>query len=142
MHVKLLMIDDEPAILKSKAGILEYLSEDDEHSNTYEISFATNGFEGLNKITNQTIDFNVILSDIKMPIMDGVTMLEKLIVLKPNIPVIMYSGHCTKEYNEKLVNEIGAFAAYRLPPDINYFIDLVNKAAVENLQRLRILNKI
>ena len=74
----ILVIDDEKSIRNTLKDILEY----EKHT----VDLAENGAEGLEKSENTKYD--VILCDIKMPEMDGIEVLEKLIENANDVPVI------------------------------------------------------
>ena len=76
---KILIVDDERAIRNTLKEILEY-----ENHQVYE---AVDGAEGWEKIKNGTYD--ILLSDIKMPKMDGTELLDKVIEQGIDCPVIM-----------------------------------------------------
>jgi len=80
---KILIIDDERAIRRALREILEF--ED------FEVEEAENGKEGLEKA--QAIAYDIIFCDIKMPLMDGMEVLDALQKAKVESPVIMISGH-------------------------------------------------
>jgi len=125
-----------PEMLKIFRDVFEFMR-DDTHPNTYTVFDAPDGKAALEMITSQTSDFNVILSDIKMPRMDGITFLKAVRTLKPNIPVILYSAHTSKEQNEKLILELGAFDVFYIPPpDFHFVVWKVDEAGVWNLERL------
>ena len=79
----ILIIDDEKSIRNTLKEILEY--------EKFEVYEAADGTEAL-KLVAET-DFEAILCDIKMPRMDGIEVLEKILSMKPDVPVIMISGH-------------------------------------------------
>ena len=80
---KILIIDDERAIRRAMREILEF--ED------FEVEEAENGKDGLDKAISKAYD--IIFCDIKMPLMDGMEVLDELIKAKIETPVIMISGH-------------------------------------------------
>ena len=80
---RILVIDDERSIRNTLKDILEF--------EKYQVELAEDGFKALELL--QTKDFDVILCDIKMPGMDGIEVLQKIEELKPDIPVVMISGH-------------------------------------------------
>lgn len=87
MKSKVLIVDDE-------IDALELMQELFENKGYYSIT-ATNGLDALNKIKNQEPD--IILSDIRMPEMDGMQLLKILTKEYAHIPVIMVTAHGTIE---------------------------------------------
>jgi len=83
MSNRILIVDDEQSILESLSLILRH--------NKYDVDTCADGFTALEKVNNSNYD--LILLDIKMPKMDGIEVLEKIIEMKPNQVVIMISGH-------------------------------------------------
>ncbi|MBP6551212.1 MAG: response regulator, partial [Flavobacterium sp.] len=82
---KILIIEDEAAIRRVLSKILS------EENDTYVVEDAEDGIQGLEKIKNN--DYDLVLCDIKMPKMDGVEVLEEVKKIKPEIPMVMISGH-------------------------------------------------
>jgi two-component system nitrogen regulation response regulator NtrX len=80
---RILIIDDDPAIRRALRMTLE--------QEGYAILEAASGAEGIQKVL--TDDPEAILLDIKMPIMDGMEVLEDVRRRLPRIPVVMISGH-------------------------------------------------
>ena len=120
---KILIIDDEKNI---RITLREILS----HEN-YDVGLAENGKVALKLIQKETYD--VILCDIKMPIMDGIEVLEKLNETTPETPVIMISGHGTIDTAVKAI-KIGAFDYIEKPLDLNrVLITLRNALDKSNL---------
>ena len=62
-----------------------------EENNLYDIFEASDGLLAIEFIKNQ--DFDLILCDIKMPKMDGLEVLVATKKIKPDIPIVMISGH-------------------------------------------------
>ncbi|MGB1241566.1 MAG: response regulator, partial [Chitinophagales bacterium] len=84
---KILLIDDDRSIRRTLKEILEY--ED------YKVDEAKDGIEGMVKI--KTNKYDVVFLDIKMPKMDGMEVLENAQKIRPDLPIIMISGHGTME---------------------------------------------
>lgn len=85
-------------------------------------------------------DYDVILSDIRMPRMDGVTLLRKLSVIQPETPVILFTG-CGEEGLRRDANAAGAFAFITKPLNPDYLAELLKKAMLQrrlNLQAMEI----
>jgi len=55
------------------------------------VTEAVDGLEGIELIRDN--DYDLVLCDIKMPKMDGVEVLEAMKKIKPEIPIVMISGH-------------------------------------------------
>ncbi|MBI2730125.1 MAG: sigma-54-dependent Fis family transcriptional regulator [Sphingobacteriales bacterium] len=117
----ILIIDDEKAIRKTLSEILSYEG--------YKIDDAENGEEALKRIKEKTYD--VILCDIKMPKMDGIEFLEKAREARPDVPVIMISGHGTIETAVEAVKK-GAFDYVSKPPDLNRLLITIRNAMDKN----------
>jgi DNA-binding NtrC family response regulator len=83
VNLRVLIIDDEVMYSKEVAEFLKSLN--------YQVVIANHPFEGLKILEQQEID--LIVLDIKMPEMDGITLLKKVRELYPNIEVIMITGH-------------------------------------------------
>ncbi len=106
MPYRILVIDDETGIREAIRMTLEYEG--------YKIDEARSGNEGLDKAAK--VPYDAILLDIKMPVLDGIEVLENLKEQKIASPVVMVSGHgdvhtaveCTKrgayDFLEKPLN--------------------------------------
>ena len=66
------------------------------------VDLATNGQEGLDKLALNT--YHIVITDIRMPIMDGIEMIEKIKELYPQQPILVTSAHNEVEYLLKLIN--------------------------------------
>ncbi len=116
---KILIIEDEAAIRRVLTKIIA------EENDSYEVENAEDGIEGLEKIVKA--DFDLVLCDIKMPKMDGVEVLEKIKKLKPEIPVVMISGHGDLDTAVNTMR-LGAFDYISKPPDLNRLLNTVRNA--------------
>lgn len=116
---KILIIEDEAAIRRVLGKILA------EESDSYKVEEAEDGQAGLEKIKND--DYDLILCDIKMPKMDGVEVLEAVKKIKPEIPMVMISGHGDLETAIQTMR-LGAFDYISKPPDLNRLLNTVRNA--------------
>lgn len=114
---KILVIDDEKAIRRSIKEILEF----EKHS----IEEAEDGQTALDMALKNNYD--IILSDIKMPKLDGIELLQKLIENKVNSSIIMMSGHGTIETAVDAVKN-GAYDYLAKPIDLNRLLVSVRNA--------------
>lgn len=128
---KILIIEDEAAIRRVLVKILS------EENNTFQVEEAEDGLAGIEKIKNE--DYDLVLCDIKMPKMDGVEVLEAVKKIKPEIPMVMISGHGDLETAVNTMR-LGAFDYISKPPDLNRLLNTVRNAL--DRKQLVVENKI
>ena len=128
---RILIIEDEASIRRVLTKILS------EESDTYIVEDAEDGLQGLEKIKNN--DYDLVLCDIKMPKMDGVELLEAVKKIKPEIPMVMISGHGDMETAIQTMR-LGAFDYISKPPDLNRLLNTVRNAL--DKKQLVVENKI
>jgi two-component system, NtrC family, nitrogen regulation response regulator NtrX len=128
---KILIIEDEAAIRRVLNKILS------EENDTYQVEEAEDGLQGVEKIKNE--DYDLVLCDIKMPKMDGVEVLEAIKKIKPEIPMVMISGHGDLETAVNTMR-LGAFDYISKPPDLNRLLNTVRNAL--DRKQLVVENKI
>jgi len=116
---KILIIEDEASIRRVLTKILS------EENDTYQVEEAEDGVQGLEKIKNT--DYDLVLCDIKMPKMDGEELLEAVKKIKPEIPMVMISGHGDMETAINTMR-LGAFDYISKPPDLNRLLNTVRNA--------------
>jgi two-component system nitrogen regulation response regulator NtrX len=105
---KILVIDDQKSIRNTLKDILEYES--------HEVTLAEDGTEGLEKFTSDK--FDCVLLDIKMPEIDGMEVLDKMLKLSSDTPIIMISGHGNIDTAVEAIKK-GAFDFIEKPLDLN-----------------------
>ena len=116
---KILIIEDEAAIRRVLKKIIS------EENDAYEVEEAEDGLVGIEMIKNK--DYDLVLCDIKMPKMDGVEVLEKAKKIKPEIPMVMISGHGDLDTAVNTMR-LGAFDYISKPPDLNRLLNTVRNA--------------
>jgi len=67
-----------------------------------QVDLASNGEEGLQKLTQN--HYSLVITDIRMPVMDGIEMIEKIKERYPEQPILVTSAHNEIEYLVKLIN--------------------------------------
>lgn len=129
---KILIVDDERAIRSTLKEILEY--------ENHQVEEAVDGAEGWEKIRNG--GFDILLSDIKMPKMDGTELLEKVLAQGIDCPVIMISGHGTIETAVDCIKR-GAYDFIAKPLDLNRLMITLRNALDKStlIQETKILKK-
>lgn len=122
---KILLVDDEEDIL----NILKFLLEKE----GYEVDTAPNGEEALKKVEKKYYD--VVLTDLRMPGIDGMIVLEKTKELRPSTEVVIMTAYASIESAVEAVKK-GA-SDYIVKPFINEDLKMRIKRIIEhrNLQR-------
>jgi DNA-binding NtrC family response regulator len=114
---RILIIDDENSIRRTLRDILE--------NEGYAIDDAPDGIEGLKLV--KTNHYDVILCDIKMPKMDGLEVLDKILESNPDVPVVMISGHGNIDTAVDAIRK-GAYDYISKPPDLNRLLVTIRNA--------------
>ncbi len=120
--MQVLLIDDERAIRRALREILEFEG--------CAVDEAENGAQALEKLKAKTYD--LLFSDIKMPQMDGLELLDQILALGIETPVIMISGHGTVETAVGAIKK-GAFDFIEKPLDLNRILVLLRQVKDRNL---------
>jgi len=113
----ILITDDEQSIRNALREILEFES--------YYILEAESGSQALETFRDKNID--LVILDIKMKGMDGIETLKKMKGLKPDIPVLMISGHGNIQIAVE-ATKLGAFDFIEKPPDLNRLLITIRNA--------------
>ena len=116
---KILVIEDESAISQVIKNILLDENQD------YSVDTAADGEEGLLKITEN--DYDLVITDIKMPKKDGVQVLVEALEFNPDLSFLMISGHGDIDTAVDCIKK-GAFDYISKPPDLNRFLSTVRNA--------------
>jgi DNA-binding NtrC family response regulator len=114
---KILVIDDEKAIRRSIKEILEF--------EKHKVDEAEEGVMALNMALKN--EYDIILSDIKMPKLDGIELLQKLIENNVQSAIIIMSGHGNIETAVDAVKR-GAYDYLAKPIDLNRLLVCVRNA--------------
>ncbi len=118
MTKKILIVDDEESIVESLSLILR-------HAN-YQVDYCYDGISALKKYGAD--EYDLILLDIKMPKMDGMEVLERIIEINPEQLIIMISGHGNIETAVEATKK-GAYYFLEKPlPDIPELLITIRNA--------------
>jgi len=104
MTVSILVVDDESDV----AELFRQRFRREVRQGTYAMHFANSGEQALERLTDGIEPMlMVILSDINMPGMDGLTLLREIRVRQPELPVMMVTAYGDDE-RRRLAEEYGA----------------------------------
>lgn len=112
-----LVVDDEKS---SRLNIKDLLS-----SEGFHVEEADDGLSALEFLKRKS--FDVVLLDIRMPKMDGLTVLKQMKKLQPQLPVIMFTAFGTSERAIEAM-KVGAFDYVTKPFDVEELLAVVRRA--------------
>ena len=120
--LKILVVDDEAAVRELLRRGLSQLG-------NYSVEVAANGSEAIEKVEKDL--FDLILTDLKMPEMDGIELLKMIKGTRPELIVIMMTAHGSVETAVEAM-KIGANDYITKPIDFNELLIHISKAHKEN----------
>lgn len=122
---RVLIVDDESSALEVLRDLFVM--------NNINVTTATNGKEALEALSNE--QFDMILSDVNMPKMNGIEFLESVSVLGVSTPLVFYSAHYDLDVLRKSI-QLGAFDFLSKPLSFPKLMNVVENAVeVGVLQR-------
>lgn len=115
-NLTLLLVEDEAPILDSSYRILSTFFK--------EVITASNGKEGLTQYIEYKNEIDIILTDIRMPEMNGIDMIKEIRKKNSNIPIYIVSGDLEKEHDISGLN----ISKYYTKPIIfkQFILDVIN----------------
>jgi two-component system OmpR family response regulator len=114
---KVLLVDDEDDFRETLQKRLR--------NRKLQVEAAENGYKALELI--QTQDFDVVVLDVKMPGMDGIETLKEIKIKKPDVEVIMLTGHASVESGIQGM-QLGAFDYVMKPVPLDELLDKMRQA--------------
>ncbi|WP_413532186.1 sigma-54-dependent transcriptional regulator [Empedobacter brevis] len=115
----ILLIEDEKAIRNVLKSILM------DENPKWNVDEAENGAIGLEKIKEK--EYDLIISDIKMPLKDGMEVLTEAIEYNPDLTIVMITGHGDVDLAVDAIKK-GAYDFISKPPDLNKLLTTVRNA--------------
>ncbi len=86
---RILVVDDDPEVRAVVRASLIHLG--------YDVEDVSEAAAALAVLKDRAVDFDLLLTDVMMPRMDGITLLRRVRSFAPNLPVVLFSGHVTEE---------------------------------------------
>lgn len=115
----ILLIEDEQAIRNVLKSILM------DENPKWNVDEAENGLVGLEKIKEK--EYDLIISDIKMPKKDGMEVLSEAMEYNPELTIVMITGHGDVDLAVDAIKK-GAYDFISKPPDLNKLLTTVRNA--------------
>jgi DNA-binding NtrC family response regulator len=125
---RLLIIDDDDVLLSALPWPIK------RRMPHLDVDTADTPEEALRHVYSE--EYDVILSDIRMPRMDGVTLLRKLRAIQPQTPVILCTA-CGEEGLRRQAKSAGAFAFITKPLDLHFLVELLKNAVFEHRRQVQ-----
>jgi two-component system cell cycle sensor histidine kinase/response regulator CckA len=107
LHV--LVVDDEPSLRRFAARVLEEAG--------YRVHQAADGLDALELVRVRGSLLDVVVSDVVMPRLNGVQLLERLSVSHPELPVLLMSGYATEQLAHRGITAPCAMLPKPFPPE-------------------------
>jgi two-component system, response regulator, stage 0 sporulation protein F len=115
MSVSILVVDDEPDV----ADLFRQRFRRETRQGKYVMHFAASGVEALDRLAEDIQPtLAAVLSDINMPGMDGLELLDEIKQRRPNLPVMMVTAYGDDE-RKRRARELGAFEFITKPVDFD-----------------------
>ncbi|HEX6680694.1 MAG TPA: ATP-binding protein [Gaiellaceae bacterium] len=127
MNARILLVDDDAALLDALPEALRL------RMDGIEIDTADSGLGALERIRD--VDYDAIVSDIKMPGLDGLALLQEIREVRPRTPTLMITGHGERDLAVQALRG-GAYDFVQKPIDRDYFV-----ASLERAIQLRRLDR-
>jgi DNA-binding NtrC family response regulator len=122
MSEKVLIIDDEPEFTEALAERMKNRGMD--------VSTSSSAIEGLKSVEEKS--FDVVVLDLQMPEMDGIEALKALKKKKPELQVILLTGHATVEKGIEAM-KLGAMDLLEKPADLTTLTEKIKKAQAKKI---------
>ena len=103
---RILFVDDEPPLAELGKMLLERLG--------YHVTIRTSSTEALALFQAQPFEFDLVITDMTMPHMTGEILAQKLLNIRPNIPIIICTGYSQK-ITQELIDRLGIQALVMKP---------------------------
>ena len=121
---KILLVDDDPVLLESLADLI-HLRMPQARLTTCLSGAAALGLAAAS-------DFHAIVTDVKMPEMDGLTLMAQLRQQRPFTPILVITGHGDQELRAKAAS-LGAFAFIQKPLNRDLFMASLHQALMQRV---------
>jgi CheY-like chemotaxis protein len=110
----ILLVDDDVSSINALSNLLKF---------EYDFEVATNGVDALEKFRGRT--FDLVVTDVKMPRMDGIELLRNIRALGNKTPIIVMTGYPDKTVKNES-ERLGVFAFITKPINVEYFMETLN----------------
>lgn len=125
MKKRLLVVEDTPVLAENMADLFRMEG--------YEVDISENGFEGLQRLKESKYD--LIITDLLMPVMDGETLVSEIRIMTPTVPVIVLTARHLDVVLQDALRAVGVDLILNKTVEIDLLLDYVSKLAGRNDER-------
>src|SRR5260370_34189575 len=118
-NLRVLIVDDDTALLQALRQAIAL------RMKGVRVDTAESAPAALQQV--QKYEYDAIVSDIKMPGMDGIAFIEQLQALCPDTPTLLITGHGERNLSIQALR-VGAYDFIQKPIDRDYFISALQRA--------------
>jgi CheY-like chemotaxis protein len=123
---RILFVDDEPDLLNVGRNLLENLG--------YQVTVANGSIEALNTFQSDPGGFDLVVTDMTMPEMMGDRMARKMMEIRPDLPVILYTGY-SEFITEERAKGMGIQEFFMKPFEMKDMARVIRKILDEKTKR-------
>jgi len=116
--LRVLYVEDEIALRDITSSSIESIVKS--------LVVADNGKDGLDKFNQE--EFDIVITDLSMPVMDGLTMIKEIRKINTTIPIIVTTAFGSQNEEVEKLNEIGMSAYIMKPVDIMKLLDTMSES--------------
>jgi len=121
-NLNILYVEDDEAIMTSFSKILKKVFNN--------VITASNGEEGLETFKANMAEIDLVITDIRMPKMDGIDMSGEIRKIDPNMPCILTTAHGEYEYFLR-ADEVGIYRYIQKPLNVNELFEAILQIGIE-----------
>jgi len=130
--VRVLVVDDDPALLQALPETLRL------RMSGVTVDTADSAAAALDRISAR--DYDAIVTDIRMPGMDGLTLLAEIVARRPDTPTLMITGHGEYDLALRCLRG-GAYDFIQKPIDRDHFVASLHRAIEAHALNRRVKNR-
>jgi len=114
--LNILYVEDDTSVQKQFTNVLKKVFAN--------VLIASNGQEGLDIYIKNESEINFVISDVQMPIMDGLEMIEEIRKRNTEVPCILITSHGEFDYFMR-ANDLGVYRYIQKPLDVNELFEAI-----------------
>ena len=122
------LVDDDIVVLATLSKLLNHFG--------YTTAGASNSEAAMDYVVNAKNRFDVIVTDLAMPDVDGVALLSAAKKIFPEVPIVVVAGHSDRRIADEVLR-LGAFAYLAKPLDTRRFVSTIEHALRSSINTLR-----